>query len=234
MSQDFVNGANWTLPGSDAFHRSLLTEMQRNATSYQELDQATCITEYGADYISSRRHVLVVVDGQPSGSLLGILDWTYNSPRNSWICGTTLDSNMKLETISIDNFDCTVPDALGNDTWLMGDQQVSYCLSQQVEDQCRLQFAVPIMVVVLCCNFVKLLAMIITLWKCKEESFVTLGDALHSFLESPDANTAGMCIATKKDFDGKWPAPESKRWSSKKQFWYEGVGIRRWILTNTV
>lgn len=208
--------------------------MQRNASSYQKLDHESCITEYGVDYLSSRGNVLVVVDGRTSDPLLGVLDWTYNSPRNSWICGTTLESNMTLETISIDNFDCTVPEALGNDTWLMGEYEVSYCLSQKVEDKCRLQFAAPIMVVVLCCNFVKLLAMIITLWKCKEKTFVTLGDALASFLENPDRNTVGMCIATKKDFEARWPAREAKRWSPKKQFRFKGVGIRRWILTNGV
>jgi hypothetical protein len=235
VTQDFVNGADWTLAGSDAFHQTLLTQMQQNISSYERLDQAACITEYGVDYLSSRRHALVVVDGQLSDPLVGILDWTYDAPQNSWVCGTTLGPNMTLETISIDDFDCNIPVALGNDTWLMANQQVNYCLSQQVEDQCRLQFAVPIMVVVLCCNFVKLIAMIVTLWKCREPTFVTLGDALKSLLDQPDPYTVGMCIATKKEFeDTKWPASQPKQWSSKKHFRCESVGIRRWILTNSV
>jgi len=235
VTQDFVNGATWTLTGSDASHQSLLTEMQQNASSYERLDQAACINEYGVDYLSSRRHALVVVDGQLSDPLIGILDWTYSAPENSWICGTTLGPNMTLETISIDDFDCSIPVALSNDTWLMANQQVDYCLSLQVEDQCRLQFAVPIMVAVLCCNFVKLLAMIVTLWKCREPTFVTLGDALDDLLEKPDPYTVGMCIATKKEFEGgAWPASKPKRWSSRKHFHLEGVGIRRWILTNSV
>jgi hypothetical protein len=235
VTQDFTTGANWTLSGSDAFHQSLLTEMQQNVSSYERLDQAACITEYGVDYLSSRRHVLVVVDGQLSDPLVGILDWTYDTPQNSWVCGTNSGPNMTLETISIDNFDCNIPVALGNDTWLMANQQVNYCLSQPVEDQCRLQFAVPIMVVVLCCNCVKLLAMTITLWKCREPTFVTLGDALNSLLRRPDPYTVGMCIATKKEFEnGAWPASQPKRWSSKRHFRCEGVGIRRWVLTNSV
>jgi hypothetical protein len=235
VTQDFVNGANWTLTGSDAFHHSLLTEMQQNISSYEKLDQMACITEYGIDYLSLRRNVLVVVDGQLSNPLLGILDWTYGAPENSWTCGTTLESNMTLETISIDDFDCNIPVALGNDTWLMGNQQVNYCLSQSVEDQCRLQFAVPIMVVVLICNFVKLTAMAVTLWRCRESALVTLGDALDNLLDRPDPYTVGMCIVAKQDFEkGAWPVSKARRWSPKKHFRLEGVGIRRWIVTNTV
>jgi hypothetical protein len=235
VTQDFVNGANWTLTGSNAFHQVLLTEMQRNISSYERLDQAACITEYGVDYLSSRRNALVVVDGELSNPLMGTLDWTYNAPQNSWICGTTVGSNMTLETISIDDFDCNIPVALSNDTWLMGSQQVDYCLSQTVEDQCRLQFAVPIMVVVLACNFFKLLAVVMTLWKCREPTLVTLGDALDSLLESPDPYTVGMCIAAKKDFrESAWPVSKAKRWIPKKHFLCEGVGIRRWVLSNAV
>jgi hypothetical protein len=235
VTQDFVNGSAWTLTGSDTFHQSLLQEMQQNISTYERLDQAACITEYGGDYLSSWRNVLVVVDGQLPNPLLGILDWTYDAPENSWTCGTTLGPNMTLETISIDNFDCDVSVALGNDTWLMGNEQVDYCLSQKVEDQCRLQFAVPIMVVVLICNFVKLMAMTVMLWKCSEPTLVTLGDALSDLSERPDPHTVGMCIATKEDFkDGAWPEPQAMRWNPKKHFRCEGVGIRRWILTNAV
>lgn len=235
VTQDFVNGVNWTLTGSDLLHQSLLTDMQQNISSYERLDQAACIKEYGVDYLSSRRNALVVVDGQLSNPLLGILDWTYKAPQNSWICGTTLGSNMTLQTIPIDNFDCNIPVALGNDTWLMGTQTVNHCLSQKVEDRCRLQFAVPIMVVVLTCNLFKLLTMIVMLWKCREPTLVTLGDALDNLLERPDPYTVGMCIAAKKDFEkGTWPGSKARRWVPKKHFRYEGMGIRRWLLTNAV
>lgn len=235
VTQDFVNGADWTLTGSDTFHHSLLAEMQQNISSYEKLDQATCITEYGVDYLSSRRNALVVVDGQLSNPLLGILDWTYGAPVNSWTCGTTVEPNMTMETISIAEFDCNIPVALGNDTWLMGTQQVDYCLSQRVEDQCRLQFAVPIMIVVLICNLVKLAAMAVILWKCREPAFVTLGDALDDLLDRPDPYTVGMCIVAKQDFEnGAWPVSKARRWSPKRHFRCEGVGARRWIVTNTV
>lgn len=223
------------MDGSDDFHHLIVSQMQQNISSYDRLTPEDCIRAYGVDYLSSRRHALVVVSGQNSDPLLGILDWMYVDTQNSWVCGTTQGANNTLETIPIDNFDCSIHVALyENEAFLMADKEVEYCLSQKVDDLCRLEFAVPIMIAVLACNFVKLFCMVVTIWKCREPTFVTLGDALSSFLDDPDRNTVGMCIATKKDFENGWPDGEPKRWTVKKHFTYEAVGLQRWIGSNTM
>jgi hypothetical protein len=236
VSEDFVNGANWTLTGSDDLLTSTVYAMQQNTSIYERLEIDSCIREYGGDYLSARRHALVVVSGEYPDPLLGILEWTYSEPQNSWVCGTTLGNNMTLEPYSIDDYDCSIAVALGNDTsWVMADQPVEYCLSEAVDDLCRLQFAVPILIVVLCCNFTKLLCMVITLWKFREPTFVTLGDALSGMLEHPDPNTVGICIASKDDFkNGHWPTEEPRRWTLKRYFRFEAVGLRRFVFSNSV
>ncbi|KUJ17807.1 uncharacterized protein LY89DRAFT_733629 [Mollisia scopiformis] len=236
VSEDFVNGANWTLASVDTRHQSLISQMQQNISSYEKLDDATCIKEYGVDYLSDRRHVFVVVSGQFADPLLGYLDWNYDGSLNSWVCGTSQGPNSTIETISIDIYDCSIPVALGNITfWTMADQPVEYCLSQKVPDECRLQIAVPIMLIVLICNAVKLSCMTITIWKFKEPTFVTLGDALSGMLENPDPHTVGMCTATKKQFqDGAWPDREPQRWTLQRHFRYKAVGMRRWVLSNSI
>ena len=179
--------------------------------------------------------MVVVSDPTASDPLLGFLDWTYGLPENSWVCGTTIADNMTLLTQSIDDFDCSISVALSNNSWLMANQPVEYCLSEQVPDICRLQFAVPIMVVVLCCNFVKLLCMTITIWRVREFTLVTLGDALSSWLEKPDFSTNGICTAQKKDFDdGAWPDTKPMRWADKKTFRFEASGTGRWIFSNAL
>jgi len=225
------------MPDSNSSQQLIVTEMQQNASVYEKLNVEECIRDYGVGYLSDRRHVLAVVAGQSSNPVLGTLDWTYGSSLNSWICNATLGDNMTLETISIVDFDCSIPVALAGLTedgpWSLANQSVEYCLSEQVLDQCRLQFAVPIMVVVLCCNFAKLVCMVVTIWKCKATAIVTLGDALASFLAKPDSHTVGMCIATKKDFDdGSWPDNEPRRWADKWKFRFQAVGLRRWLVTN--
>jgi len=221
----------------DADQESVVAAMQQNVSNYQRLDSTTCITEYGVDYLSSRRNVIVVVaGGNPSNSLVGTLNWSYNQPMNSWVCGATLADNMTLIPQSIDDFDCSIKVALSSGPWIMNNQSVEYCLSEEVPDICRLQFAVPIMAVVLSCNFVKFLCMIIAIWRCKDASMVTLGDAITSFLEKPDSYTRGMCIISKKEIeDGLWPSwREPQRWKEKRHFRCEAVGLRRWILSNAL
>ena len=236
VTDDFVTGANWTLTSYDPYHQSLLAEIQRNISQYERLDQSACINEYGVDYLSSRRHAVVVVSNSSSSDpVLGILDWTYGQSQNSWVCGTSLGDNMTLLPQPISDFDCSISVALSNDSWYMADQQAEYCLSEPVADLCRLQFAVPIMVVVLSCNLIKLLCMVLTVWKCKEFSMVTLGDAVTSFLETPDPYTNGMCTVTKKEIElGEWTRNQPKRWEDRRSFRCEAVGLRRWIFSNTL
>ncbi|KAI9047181.1 hypothetical protein LZ554_008635 [Drepanopeziza brunnea f. sp. 'monogermtubi'] len=64
-------------------------------------------------------------------------------------------------------------------------------------------------------------------------TFVTLGDALSSFLESPDPSTVGMCAAGKKDENG-WPDGKPRRWNAAKHFRFDAVGVQRWALSNTL
>ena len=236
VTEDFVNGANWILTGYDTYHESLISQIQQNVSQYERLDQPACIKEYGVDYLSSRRHAVVVVSNSTTPDpLLGILDWTYDQSKNSWVCGTSLGANMTLLPLPIDNFDCSISVALSNDTWYMADQLVEYCLSESVLDRCRLQFAVPIMVVVLSCNFFKLLCMVYTIYRCREFKMVTLGDAVSSFLERPDPCTKGMCIVTKKDIEGgNWTRNQPKRWKDRKSFRCEAVGLGRWIFSNAL
>lgn len=240
MTQDFATGASWTLPKSDAFHESLIEEIQRNASSYQRLDPTKCITEYGVDFLSDRRHVMVVVSGSNStDSLLGTLDWSYEYPQNSWVCGAyLLSDNKTLETQSIQDFDCSIHVALSGENypWFVANQTVDHCLSEPVQDVCRLQFAVPIMGAVLTCNLVKMVCMIATLIASRSDTLVTLGDALSSFLTDPDVTTKGMCITTKKGIErGTWPARMSpKEWLNERHFRFEAVGARRWALLNAL
>jgi hypothetical protein len=47
VTEDFVNGANWTLDGSDEFHQSMIAEIQQDISSYERLEALACIKEYG-------------------------------------------------------------------------------------------------------------------------------------------------------------------------------------------
>jgi hypothetical protein len=82
------------------------------------------------------------------------------------------------------------------DPWLVtpGDFEVDHCLSKTTLEQCSLQYSFTILLVVIGCDIAKILAMSATLFMVSERPLATLGDAIASFLETPDPYTRGCCL----------------------------------------
>jgi hypothetical protein len=53
------------------------------------------------------------------------------------------------------------------------------------------------MIVVICANIMKLLAMIAALWTLPQNTLAMVGDAAASFLSHPDPTTEGACLLSR-------------------------------------
>lgn len=98
---------------------------------------------------------------------------------------------------------CDVSKSLNNiDPWIIGSSsqyqqyEVDHCLSEVVEEVCQVQFAPPIMMVVIACNAIKVICMIMAIMSLSGRPLTTLGDAVASFLTMPDLRTIGQCLVT--------------------------------------
>ena len=80
-----------------------------------------------------------------------------------------------------------------------GPFDVQYCLSEPAEQQCKLQFTLPIAILVTILNLFKAVLIFYTAFATKEEPLMTMGDAVVSFLEKEDLTTKGMCLLSLKD-----------------------------------
>jgi len=98
---------------------------------------------------------------------------------------------------------CDTATALKNaSNWLVTPQnfKVDYCVTQEAEEQCTLKYSYAILVIVIICDGFKVLCLGYVLRqafkKCSEvdEPLVTIGDAVQSFLETPDENTRNRCL----------------------------------------
>lgn len=102
---------------------------------------------------------------------------------------------------------------------VIGDENyfpVISCFTEIVPQQlCKVEFSVPIIVVVIMCNMCKVLCMALTLWYSTGTKFVTLGDAIADFLEVPDPTTKNLCAMSKHDvFKGMWTRTKvPKKWN---------------------
>lgn len=80
--------------------------------------------------------------------------------------------------------------------------QVSHCLAEPLQQTCRIGISTRLLLVVLICVVVKAIAALAVTWTLShqpDESLVTIGDALASFIRNPDSNTRGSCICDQKE-----------------------------------
>ena len=243
----FPSGADWnhTLTYSQNFgydiqsHIDIIQSMQDQAVNFtlQHLENKECIQTYNNQIISGRRNLLLVVaDTAKSNSTIFWAQSQAPSDASKWMWG----GRPSLQS------------ALANaDSWQIRFYPIAYCLSETVPEDCKLQFSLPIMIVVIFCNLVKGLCMLLTVLKQKHTPLVTFGDAVASFLDTPDPTTAGRCTMSKLDVtEGKWaskqpdgqlaflPAvPQEYTSSSTKcrgHYWFRAASVRRWLFCNAL
>lgn len=71
--------------------------------------------------------------------------------------------------------------------------RVTYGLAKPVRSSSEVQVSLAFLVVVITCDLFKLIAMLWTLRRSLSFQILTLGDALSSFLETPDNSTVSVC-----------------------------------------
>ena len=115
--------------------------------------------------------------------------------------------------------------------WTLDRLEVSYCLVQEMEEECKLQLSRFIIFIVLWCNFTKFTTMCLILWKANEPPLITLGDCIECCLEQPSEITAGMCLLDDRAKSKSYPITPSlpQHWDSRRRFWFAAATARNWI-----
>ena len=213
-------------------------------------DNRDCIDLYSENYISDRGDLLLVsrnvkdrnssepsvyFDGDIDHMAIQIID---NCVKDmyGWICPDADCNNpCQLQIGSLlDHPDNWRPRDGG------GDVEVLYCLSQRTPEHCKLQFSVEIIILVIVMNFVKLVLMVLAITRLRQNPLITIGEAIASFLRTPDSTTRNMCLLSKATVDD-WSAvvqssryeldnPPAKEWTQGKHRWADAVSKKRWWL----
>ncbi|KAM0722513.1 hypothetical protein Q7P37_001954 [Cladosporium fusiforme] len=163
-----------------------------NSTMYETLEPRECIDVYGKDFISGHSHVFVMTleDGIRANNTVFFnreIEVTDGDPPG-WICSDIPS-----------RFQCNIPAAKNNATnWVVAGKKIDHCLAKRTERRCKLQFSTQILIAVIVCNAVKSFAMLWTFYRQREETLVTVGDSIASWLDVPDEMTKGRCLNSKK------------------------------------
>jgi hypothetical protein len=211
--------------------------VQADVAEFERLENAECISRYHKALVTDRSDVVLVSsfhnasdekvtvylalrDGDFYVGFEGIAAWitdTYNlTAFDDWL------------------FHEEMPDP---GTWSIEDHLIDYCLSRPHREVCKIKSSLSLMAFVIMCNLVKLVGMLVTLFKHKEDPLVTVGDAVSSFMTVPDDTTINACLISKGDVkSGRFykETTHVRPWKRRRVFRFQTVSSRRWWLSMVV
>jgi hypothetical protein len=104
---------------------------------------------------------------------------------------------------------------------------VKKCLSEPTGQKCKLNFSVPLAIVVIVFNVIKALALLVGISQLRNDSMLTVGDAVMSFLQRPDSSSLSMCLASQADIHRsnlRWQELQQPRaYRTKRLMWSSSV-----------
>jgi hypothetical protein len=235
VSSDFLGPSmNASSPGTpDSVIHEIRDRVRGSHEGYEELNPSDCIKAYSTDLVQDRKTLVVVTKSDPSSSAdaSSVYYVGSSSPKQArpfdWIC---IDVDLSQ---LIFGQKCP-PDGL--QPWRLAGHAVEYCLSEVMEEDCKLQIAIPILVVVIFCNLMKLIVMCLVGWKFRLRPLVTTGDAIQSFLQEPDSTTSRMCLVDKEMIvKGMWEdLPLPQMYHPRGRLWFFACSLPRWIACNVL
>ena len=242
VSREFLDGGAFDLSGGPGLRHPNLTfpsivESYQKQTSLVRLENKACIDIYSAPINSGHSDLLLVSDYAYSDNSLISYDSSQLSPLvsdgyyNGVFCSMSVFDVCKSSDIRVNPGSWIIDIYPGQPP--NNPTAVQYCLSQPVEEHCKLQFSLAIIIVVIICNLTKTICMGIIVWKQDSKPLVTLGDAIASFLDRPDVTTEGNCIVRKSRFENRrfWDLLAS-RWDPRR--WYRAASSKRWLVCITL
>ncbi|CUS09940.1 unnamed protein product, partial [Tuber aestivum] len=243
------NFTGWSRENENArvvqLYNRVLKGYKTNAQRYEDLTPAECTKLYNTDFMSSHRNLyLITKDSSNSthnNTLLGMakVEAGAISP-SDWMCYSYIifiGDFSAQRTCNANNIASEVAKGM---PWrvhvVRGEVEISGCRSEKIPEKCKVKFSLGIMIAVICCNLIKACSMIMAVTRSREPTLVTLGDALESFLRTPDQETMGMCFADQTFVKRKWRSGLSimpEQWKVKGvQRWWTSVSQTRWVTCN--
>lgn len=207
---------------------SYYNQIQKNASSWEKLNNRDCIQAYSNVFMTGRRNVVLISSMKNNtDSILDIglseLD-SGGMDNNWWICSRVQDGgNIKCQP---DDFKAKA------DNWTVWGYPIDHCLSEQIEDVCQVEFSMDIMIVVIVFNVIKVIAMTWVLLRYNaEEILTTVGDSVASFMIREDETTRGMCLASWRNIRHAWRYPgNGVLYQPRQQRWAKAVSTTKWSL----
>ncbi|RPB01871.1 hypothetical protein L873DRAFT_1827131 [Choiromyces venosus 120613-1] len=241
-----------TTNSSDSVAEKIMAEMQdgwmpdynfdEEGGIWHKMDTKECRAKYSQALLGDMQNLVLVSSTKPKGnsSLMSMIMYNSLEHKHFWMCQN------ESSLIDIDNWNktnyafpksCEMGDGNGvkdipDGDWVVRGHTITECRGQGTRGECRLQFSVGILTVVIIANLLKAISMALAAFRIKTVLLVFMGDAIESFLKEPDITTSRRCLADKTMAESSWelqPAP--KPYAVKQWRWWHAPSKRRWFIT---
>ncbi|GME36953.1 uncharacterized protein P153DRAFT_368944 [Neofusicoccum parvum] len=183
-----------------------------NPSLFENLTNAECLNIYNQDIISDFSSVIVIADFEKTCNhdndtlptlpcTPGVYKWGTAGIRNitggetarlPWMCSDDPDCSQ-------DYIDRWIKDP---DTWRIEYMKITGCVSKK--SHCSINFSPQLGIVVIAVNVVKAASLVLVVLLLKDQPLITIGDAIASFMRSPDPTTTNQCLTTSFDVQKTW------------------------------
>ncbi|KAJ5859232.1 hypothetical protein N7534_004509 [Penicillium rubens] len=238
-----ININDVKLPGQNSPDTtfSRLLEKDTNGT-LEYFNNSECISKYANGFQTNYANLLLVTDDYNSTTQDFGNFTDYGPPETDpyrWICAGYGSASLHRHCTSL------VPELLADpDNWAVpaglssfsgknfslhsADLKVKYCLSESVPERCTVEYSLPLIIVVIISNIMKIVILCWITITMAETPILTTGDAISSFVEIPDDTTRGQCLLS-RDVVTK-PVNKSLRFDAKPRRWGSPVSGQRWTI----
>ncbi|KAL4914499.1 hypothetical protein BDW62DRAFT_213385 [Aspergillus aurantiobrunneus] len=233
-----------TAGAGDEYAFERLHQAARNGT-LQRLKSSDCVGAYATTYQTSYGDLLLVTDGSNTTDHYDMVAYQKVFDANghisiaperddpyAWLCPPEPKT-------TCNHYLPDIYSQIDNDNWVvyggLADYTVASCLSLKLPEHCKLQYSLPLTLIVIATNVVKAAIMLYMSVRNPEPPMLTTGDAVASFLRQPDRTTLGRCLlpgaevsrVTSQDVSTSLYTPLAYE---GRRRWFSTVSFCRWAL----
>ncbi|KAE8405751.1 hypothetical protein BDV37DRAFT_292944 [Aspergillus pseudonomiae] len=223
-------------PASDVLLR-LHAEAQNG--TLQRLDISQCVNAYATDFQTSYGSLIVVTNDtdqavqyhsvQHQATFMPVENLGAKaSDPYQWICS----SQRQAKDRTCGQLLSDVKDQVSKNNWYVYGYQVGYCLAERPPQRCKLEYSLPLAIIVVVFNLVKAIIIGYTAANVTTKPILTTGDAVASFIQRPDDFTRGHCLLTSESVKKRThrPSYKSSTFNSTPKRWHAAVSSKRYLL----
>ncbi|KAJ5378359.1 hypothetical protein N7509_011478 [Penicillium cosmopolitanum] len=187
-----IGALDWIFEGPGGMGLNLPARAQ----FYKVWTPGTCLLEIGHDspkytYLNKTHNITWTrKEVEVFTSFVG----TNPPPEQMWSYLNTTSWIASAGTLNVST-ECTPLNKLANDFDAdpLREIKVDHCLSLRTSEECRFFYHLPIALVMIICNLIKVVCIWLLLRIDRHDLILTMGDAISSFLQRPDPTTKQWC-----------------------------------------